>query len=155
MCHHAWSMGSLPDGRSGKVGCGCSSYAAATMIPLWRLRSQSVQRHSEHILDMLRAGISMRTIRRHRLDDPRLTDAVRAVLVEAARERQSKARFRRSEEQRKEDQLRTLITLCPAVSSTRTDGPKNDVPQARSPAENVVTEPLALPAAIQLIRHQV
>ena len=112
-------------------------------------------RHSEHILDLLRTGISMRTIRRHRLDDPRLTDAVRAVLVEAARERQSKARFRRSEEQRKEDQLRTLITLCPAVSSTRTDGPKNDVPQARSPAENVVTEPLALPAAIQLIRHQV
>lgn len=48
-------------------------------------------RHSEHILDLMRDGISMRTIRRHRLDDPRLTDEVRAVLVEAARERQSKA----------------------------------------------------------------
>src|SRR5215475_10161766 len=53
------------------------------------------QRHSEHILDMLRTGISMRTIRRHRLNDPRLNDELRAVLVEAAKERQSKARFRR------------------------------------------------------------
>src|SRR6516165_3299627 len=59
------------------------------------------QRHSEHVLDLLRAGISMRTIRRHRLDDPRLTGELRAVLVQATKERQSKARFRRSEEQRK------------------------------------------------------
>ena len=47
------------------------------------------ERHSQRIVAMLRAGISMRTIRRHRLDDPRLTDDVRAVLVEAARERGS------------------------------------------------------------------
>ena len=113
------------------------------------------QRHSEHVIALLRDGISMRTIRRHRLDDPRITDEVRRMLVEPAKERQSKARYRRSEEQRKEDRVRTLITLGPAVSSTIIDGPKNDVPQARSPAENVVTEPLALPAAIQLIRHQV
>ena len=39
------------------------------------------QRHAEHILDLMRDGISMRTIRRHRLDDPRLTDEVRAILV--------------------------------------------------------------------------
>src|SRR5215470_13255985 len=122
MCHHAWSMGSLPDGRSGKVGCGCSSYAAATMIPLWRLRSQSVQRHSEHILDMMRAGISIRTIRRHRLDDPRLTDETRTVLVEAAKGCQSKARFRRSQEQRKQDRLATFIRLASIVrNGTATD----------------------------------
>jgi hypothetical protein len=70
------------------------------------------QRHSEHILDMMRAGISMRAIRRHRLDDPRLTDEMRTVLVAATRERQSKARYRRSEEQRNEDRLRRLITLA-------------------------------------------
>src|SRR5580765_6495274 len=69
------------------------------------------QRHSEHILDMMRAGISMRTIRRHRLDDPRLANEVRAVLVAAARERQSKAWYGRSEEQRKQDRLATLIRL--------------------------------------------
>src|SRR4030095_1047886 len=48
-------------------------------------------RHSEHILDLMRDGISMRTIRRHRLDDPRLTDEVRAVLGGGAGGRQSKA----------------------------------------------------------------
>src|SRR5262245_43301630 len=66
------------------------------------------QRHSEHILTMMRTGISMRTIGRHRLDDPRITDEVRAVLVAAARERQGKARYRRSEEQRKQEGLTTL-----------------------------------------------
>jgi chromosomal replication initiation ATPase DnaA len=43
----------------------------------------------------------------------------------------------------------------PAVSSTITDGANNEDPQARSPAANVVTEPLALPAAIQLIRQHI
>jgi len=81
------------------------------------------ERHREHILDMLRAGISMRTIRRHRLDDPRITDEVRAVLVDAARERQSKARFRRSEEQRKQDRLATLIRLASIVRNVATTGP--------------------------------
>jgi len=64
------------------------------------------QRHSDHILDMVRAGISMRTIRRYLLDDPRLTDEVRALQVESARERQSKARYRRSEAQCKQEKLR-------------------------------------------------
>ena len=63
------------------------------------------------ILDMMRAGVSMRTTRRHWLDDPRLTDEVRAVLMEAAKARQSKAWFRRSEEQRKQDRLAALIRL--------------------------------------------
>jgi hypothetical protein len=69
------------------------------------------QRHTEHILDLMRDGVSMHTIRRHRLDDPRPTDKVRAMLVEAARERQSKAWLRRPEEQRAEDRLATLINL--------------------------------------------
>src|SRR4030095_11600330 len=56
-------------------------------------------RHREHILNLIRDGISMRTIRRHRLDDPRITNEVRTVLVEAAKERQSKAWFRRTEDQ--------------------------------------------------------
>src|SRR6516164_2793264 len=52
------------------------------------------QLHSEHVLDMMRAGISMRTIRRHRLDDPRLTDELRSVLIAAVKERQGKAWYR-------------------------------------------------------------
>jgi hypothetical protein len=72
---------------------------------------------------MLRAGISMRTIRRHRLDDLRITDEVRAVLVEAAKERRSKARFRRSEEQREQERLATLIKLGPIVRRAAATGP--------------------------------
>src|SRR5580765_370339 len=73
------------------------------------------QRHSEHVLAVMCDGITMRTIRRHRLDDPRTTDEVRAVLVQAAKERQSKAWFRRPEDQRAEDRLVTLIRLGPIV----------------------------------------
>ena len=73
------------------------------------------ERHTEHILDLMRDGVSMRTIRRHRLDDPRLTDEVRAMLVDAAKERQSKAWFRRPEEERAEDRLATAIRLSPIV----------------------------------------
>ena len=69
------------------------------------------QRHSEYILDLMRDGISMRTIRRHRLDDPRITDAMRTMLVEAAKERQSKAWFQRPDYQRAEERLATVIRL--------------------------------------------
>jgi hypothetical protein len=49
------------------------------------------RRHSDHIVTLTDAGVSMRLIRRHRLDDPRIADEVRAVLVHSARERQRKA----------------------------------------------------------------
>jgi hypothetical protein len=113
------------------------------------------QLHSGHILAMLRSGISMRTIRRHRLDDPRLANEVRAVLVAAARERQSKARFRRSEEQRKQDMLATLITLGPAANLAATKGPDSESHKRGFHQGNVVLDSLAVPAAIQTIRRQV
>jgi hypothetical protein len=113
------------------------------------------QRHSEHILDLMRAGISMRTIRRHRLDDPRLTDELRAALVKATKERQSKARFKRSEEQRKEDRLRTLIRLGPGVSRNATTGPDSGCAEAPSHPGMVFVDPLAIPAAIRLIKQHV
>jgi Bacterial dnaA protein helix-turn-helix len=113
------------------------------------------QRHSEHILDMLRAGISMRTIRRHRLDDPRITDEARAVLVRAARERQSKAWFRRSEEQRKEERLATAIRLGPIVRSRAAADPTDESPLGLTPVAAVVLDPRALTEAIQAIRRQV
>jgi DnaA-like protein len=111
------------------------------------------QLHSGHILAMLRSGTSMRTIRRHRLDDPRLVNEVRAVLVQAARERQSKARFRRSEEQRNQEKLRMLIRLGPVVG--RAPSPDSESVEVRSHPARVVLDPLALQEAIQAIRRQV
>jgi hypothetical protein len=113
------------------------------------------QLHSEHVLDMLRAGISMRTICRHRLDDPRLTDELRAVLVQAAMERQGKAWYRRSEEQRNEDTLRRHMTLGPAVDRAATTGPDSGCAEALSQPRITILVPLAVPAAIQAIRQHV
>lgn len=113
------------------------------------------RRHSQHILAMLRSGISMRTIRRHRLDDPRLTDEVHAVLVEAARERQSKAWYRRSEEQREQDRLATLIRLGSVANLAATKVLDCESHEAGLNPGNVVLDPLAVSAAIQSIRRQV
>jgi hypothetical protein len=113
------------------------------------------QRHREHILAVMRDGITMRTIRRHRLDDPRITDEVRAVLVQAAKERQSKAWYRRREEQRKQDRLATLIRLGSVANLATTEGPDCETHEAGSHPGNVVLDPLAVRAAIQTIRRQV
>jgi hypothetical protein len=104
---------------------------------------------------MLRAGITMRTIRRHRLDDPRLTDELRAVLVQAAMERQGKAWYRRSEEQRNEDRLRRHMTLGPAVDRAAMIGPDSGCAETPSQPRMVALDPLAVPAAIQAIRQHV
>ena len=53
------------------------------------------RRHSEHLLHLMRLGIEMRLVRRHRLDDPRITDDCRAVLVRSVEERRRKARSAR------------------------------------------------------------
>jgi Bacterial dnaA protein helix-turn-helix len=113
------------------------------------------QRHSEHILNLIRDGISMRTIRRHRLDDPRITDEVRKVLVEAARERQSKAWFRRPEDQRAEERLATLIKLGLGVRNAATTNANNEFTEVRSPAAVVVLDPPTLRETIQAIRRLV
>src|SRR5438132_402231 len=38
--------------------------------------------HSRHVLTLLRVGIAMRLIRRHQLDDPRITDEERTTLMQ-------------------------------------------------------------------------
>ena len=53
------------------------------------------RRHSEHLLHLMRLGIEMRLVRRHRLDDPRISDEDRAVLVRSVEERRRKARSAR------------------------------------------------------------
>jgi hypothetical protein len=113
------------------------------------------QRHTEHILDLMRDGVSMRTIRRHRLDDPRITDEVRAMLVDAAKARQSKAWFRRPDDQRAGDRLATAIRLGPVGKKAAATLSNNESPGARSQAAVVVLDPSALKAAVQTIRRQV
>jgi hypothetical protein len=48
------------------------------------------ERHRQHLLTLLDAGLQMRLFRKHRLDDPRMTEEVRTLLVEAAIERRRK-----------------------------------------------------------------
>ena len=97
----------------------------------------------------------MRLIRRHRLDDPRLTDEVRAVLVAAAKERQSKAWFRRPEDQRKQDRLRMLISLGPIVIRNAATTNPDSGSQLGHPEAVLILDPVAVPVAIQSIRRQV
>jgi Bacterial dnaA protein helix-turn-helix len=113
------------------------------------------QRHREHILDLMRDGVSMRTIRRHRLDDPRLTDEVRAMLVRAARARQSKAWFWRPAELRAKEKLATLIRLGPSVKHVASSHLNNESPQEWLATAVVVLDPPALKEAIQTIRRLV
>jgi hypothetical protein len=42
------------------------------------------KRHSEQMLALRGMGMPMRLVRRHRLDDPRITDEARAVMVRSA-----------------------------------------------------------------------
>jgi len=111
-------------------------------------------RHSEHILNLMRDGITMRTIRRHRLDDPRITDELRAVLVQAAKERQAKAWYRRPEDQRAEDRLAMLIRLGPIARNATATNASNESPEVRTPAA-VILDPPALRETIQAIRRHV
>jgi hypothetical protein len=50
------------------------------------------KRHSDQLVALVQAGVRMRLVRKHRLDDPRLTDETRATLVRAVMERRRKAR---------------------------------------------------------------
>jgi hypothetical protein len=73
------------------------------------------KRHTEHILALMSAGIAMRLVRRHRLDDPRLTDETRAVLVQAVLERRRKVRLGRHSSQ---DHLHPESILWPGPRPT-------------------------------------
>ena len=97
----------------------------------------------------------MCTIRRHRLDNPRITDAVRAMLVDAGKARPSKAWFRRPEDQRAEDRLATAIRLRPGVGRDSTRGPDSGSPEGDGQPASVVPDRLALPGAIESTRRLV
>jgi DnaA-like protein len=117
--------------------------------------SRRLQRHSEIVIALMRDGISMRTIRRHRLDDPRITDEVRKVLADAAKARQAKAWFRRPEEQRAEERLARLIRLGPIARNATATNAGNESTEVRTSAAAVLLDPPALRETIQAIRRLV
>jgi hypothetical protein len=108
------------------------------------------KRHTEHIVAIMREGITMRLIRRHRLDDPRITDETRSVLLQAVMERRKTARPSRS------DNLATLINLASFGPAALTDRQRNEESlPAQSQAPRDTTEPPDLQQTIQSIRRHV
>jgi len=108
------------------------------------------KRHTEHVVAMMREGITMRLIRRHRLDDPRITDETRSVLVQAVRERRKTASTSRR------DNLFTLINLASFGPAALTDRQRTEESlQAQLQAPRDITEPPDLQQTIQSIRRQV
>jgi hypothetical protein len=108
------------------------------------------QRHWDHIVTMRRQGITMRLVRRHRLDDPRITDETRSLLVQAVRERRKSARPSRR------DNLAALINLASFGPAALVDPKGSEEPlPAPSQAPRDITEPTDLQQTIQSIRRQV
>ena len=61
-------------------------------LAVWSAEMAWIRRwHRNYLLHVIWAGISMRVVRRHRLDDPGITDGVREMLVRAATQRRKKA----------------------------------------------------------------
>jgi chromosomal replication initiation ATPase DnaA len=125
--------------------------AAVAAAETARLR----QRHVENVLAMTHKGISMRLIRRHRLDDPRITDETRAILVRAVMERRKKARVKRREN------LANRINIAAALnpraldlSFTNCQGTETSN-EAHPQALRDVTDPEELQQAIESIRQRV
>jgi hypothetical protein len=73
----------------------------------------------------------------------------------AAKERQSKAWFRRPEEQRAEDRQATLIRLGSIVRNSAPKGANDECPETCARAAAVVLDPTALRETIHAIRHLV
>jgi Bacterial dnaA protein helix-turn-helix len=77
------------------------------------------------------------------------------MLLDAAKARQSKAWFRRPEDQRAEERLATLINLGPIVRHAASVDPGNEFPESCPQAEELVLDPPALRETIQTIRRLV
>jgi chromosomal replication initiation ATPase DnaA len=76
------------------------------------------------------------------------------VLVEAAKERQSKAWFRRPDDQRAEDRMATLIRLGPVVKKAEPKDANNEYRETCA-RPTLIPDPQPLKEAIQLIRRHV
>ena len=113
------------------------------------------ERHTENILAMVYAGMSMRLIRRQQLDDPLLSDDARAVLVRSAMQRRKKARVKRREN------LATRINVASvlnprALDLTLSDSQGNEeINDAFPHPSQRVSDPQELQCTIETIRQRV
>jgi hypothetical protein len=113
------------------------------------------ERHREQILALTWAGVAMRLVRRHVLDNPLLSDDARAVLVRAVMERRNKARVKPREN------LAVRITIAAllnprALDLTLSDSQENaDHDQVFPQPSQRVTDPHELQRTIEAIRRRV
>jgi Bacterial dnaA protein helix-turn-helix len=116
------------------------------------------KRHTDHLVALWRAGVTMRTICRHRLDDPRLTDEARALMVRAAMERRRRAGVVTRDDLAIQIKLSNFgpasLASCVAVSAT--DGQESQESlQAQHQAPRDFTAPEALQRTIESIRKRI
>ncbi len=106
-------------------------YAPAGSPELARLR----QRHSGHIVGFMQRGVTVRLVRKHRLDDPRITDELRTVLMRAAMGRCKKARLARDPSSQDSTTQAASTEDSPQVSeSSKIDlAPRNIFPSQSTP----------------------
>jgi hypothetical protein len=131
-------------------------YALAGSPELARLR----QRHSGHIVGFMQRGVAMRLIRRHRLDDPRITHELRMVLMQAAIGRCKKARLARhpSSQDSTIQPSATGDSQQGSESSTIDPAPRNIFPSQSTPVtidliQKRVSEHFHLPELRRTLSH--
>jgi hypothetical protein len=113
------------------------------------------ERHKEQILALTWAGVAMRLVRRHQLDDPLLSDDARALLVRAVMERRKKARVSRRENLATRINIAAVLnprTLDLTLSGSQWNTERNEsFPQETQR----VTDPEELQRTIETIRRRV
>jgi len=116
------------------------------------------KRHTEHLVALWRAGVTMRLIRKHRLDDPRITDEVRALMVRAAMERRRRAGTATRDDFATQIKLSNFepATLAKNVAVAAMDGQGSvESLQVQRQASRDFTAPEALQRTIESIRKRV
>jgi hypothetical protein len=125
--------------------------AAVAAAETARLR----ERHKEQILALTWAGVAMRLVRRHVLDDPLLSDDARAVLVRTMMERRRKARVKRRENLATRINIASLLNPR-ALDITLSVSQGNAEPnQALPQSPRRITDPQELQRTIETIRRRV
>ena len=115
------------------------------------------KRHTEHLVALWRAGVSMRLINKHRLDDPRLTDAVRTLMMRVAMERKKTAGVEPRGDMATLLKLSNFAPAPPASSAvSAADGQGSEESlQAQPQALRDVTDPAELQRTIELIKMRI
>jgi hypothetical protein len=98
------AFGSVPAHMERKIAARWKEWEAWMIVHLRQRHYDSIstelarlrQRHRQDVLSVLDLGIEMRLIRKHKLDDPRITDEARTLVLQAALGRGRNVRASRS-----------------------------------------------------------